>query len=166
MLHVKHGGVMPGRDAGAADFAALSRRLKDAGETGLRRSLYKAIGDAAKPLAEKIGSDEHLRSYMPSRYAGVLSGDMSVKISRLTGRNPGVNIRAKGRVRDRHVARLNAGILMHPLFGDRERWYAQMLGKGMRPGFFDDPARESAPDVRKAILAAMHETALKVTSGR
>ena len=157
---------MAGLDRGAAEFAALSRRLKDAGETGLRRSLYTAIGDAAKPLAQKIGSDDHLRSYMPNRYAGVLSDDMSVKISRLTGKNPGVSIRAKGRVRDRHVARLNAGILMHPLFGDRERWFAQTLGKGMRPGFFDDPAKESAPDVRKAILAAMHETAEKITSGR
>lgn len=150
---------MPGLSTGGTEFAALSRRLKDAGETGLRRNLYKAISEAAKPLTQKIGSDEHLRPYMPNRYASTLSDDLSVKVSRLTGRNPGVSIRAKGRVRDRHVARLNAGILMHPLFGDRERWYVTH----MTPGFFTDPAEESAPDIRDAILSAMHETALKIT---
>jgi hypothetical protein len=152
---------MPGLQAGAADFAALSRRLKDAGETGLRRELYKAIGDAARPLAREIGRDEHLRPYMPNRYAAVLASDLAVTVSRLAGRNPGVSIRAKGRVKGRKVQQLDKGVIQHPLFGDRERWYFQL--RGMRAGFFTDPARASAPQVRDAIVAAMHETALKIT---
>jgi hypothetical protein len=157
---------VPDLAVGAEDFAELSRQLRDAGETGLRRGLYKAISDAAEPLTREIQDVEHLKTYMPDRYALVLSHGLRVTISRRTGWLPGVRIRAKGSDKDRHVARLNAGILMHPLFGDREHWYAQTLGKGMKPGFFDDPAKESAPDIRDAILAAMHETALKITSGR
>lgn len=155
---------MPGLQAGAADFAALSRRLKDAGETGLRRNLYKAIDDAARPLAREIGRESHLRPYMPNRYAAVLASDLAVTVSKLTGRNPGVSVRAKGRVKARHVQRLDKGIIEHPLFGNREHWYYQL--RGMRAGFFTDPARASAPDVRDAIVAAMHETASKITTGR
>jgi hypothetical protein len=155
---------MPGLQAGAADFAALSRRLKDAGERGLKRELYKAINDAAKPLAREIGRDEHLKPYMPDRYAAVLASDLAVTVSRLAGRNPGVRLIAKGRARGRKVQQLNAGIIEHPVFGDRTRWRRQL--RGMKPGFFTDPAKASAPDVRDAIVAAMHETALKITTGR
>lgn len=152
---------MAGLTTQAEDFAALSRRLKDAGETGLRRELYKAINDAARPLAREISRDSHLRPYMPNRYAETLSKDLAVTVSKLTGSDPGVKIRAKGRAKERHVKRLNDGVLMHPLFGDRERWFLQF--KRMKPGFFDDPANAAQPDVRDAILAAMHDVAEKIT---
>ena len=154
---------MAGPADGAAEFGALARRLKEAGETGLRRDLYKAISDAARPLAREIGQDSHLRPYMPNRYAATLASDMSVTVSKLTGRDPGVKIRAKGRVKDRKVKQLNDGILVHPLFGDRDRWFLQL--RRMKAGFFDDPARRAAPEVRRAILGAVRDTARKITNG-
>src|SRR5260221_11519501 len=115
--------------AGAAEFAALARRLKDAGETGLRKELYKAIDTAAQPLVREIGSVTHLMSYMPDRYAGVLASDLAVTVSKLTGRNPGVLVVAKGRVHDRRrVQQLNRGIIQHPLFGNNRRWFTQFDG--------------------------------------
>lgn len=154
---------MPGLAAGAEEFAALARRLKEAGETGLRRELYKAINDAARPLAQEIGSTSHLEPYMPRRYAGVLASDLAVTVSKLTSRNPGVRLVAKGRVRRRKVKSLDAGVLSHPLFGNRKRWFTQT--DGVRAGFFTGPAEQSAPQVRAAILTAMHDVAGKITKG-
>jgi hypothetical protein len=155
---------MAGLTNGAADFAALSRRLKDAGETGLRRGLYKAINDAAKPITREIKDPVHLRPYMPDKYAATLAADIVVStVGKGSIRNPGVQIAARGRAKKRKVAKLNAGIITHPLFGDREHWYFQL--RGMKSGFFDDVCEKSGPQVKKEILAAMHETAMKITGG-
>ena len=154
---------MPASVTGAADFAALSRRLKEAGETGLRRELYRAISKAARPLADEISSTTHLDPYMPNRYAAVLAADLSVTVSRRTGNDPGVSIRAKGRTHGRKLQQLDAGVITHPLWGNREHWFRQRAA--MRAGFFTDPAEQAAPDMRDAILGAMRETARKVTTG-
>jgi len=154
---------MPGSVTGAADFAALSRRLKEAGETGLRRELYRAISRAAGPLADEISSAAHLRPYMPNRYAEVLAADLRVSVSRRTGNDPGVSIRAKARAHSRKLQQLDDGIIEHPLWGNRKFWRKQF--GGMRSGFFTDPAEHAAPDMRDAILAAMRETARKITTG-
>jgi hypothetical protein len=150
--------------SGADDYAALARRLKDAGETGLARALRKALNDAAAPIAREIRDPEHLKSYMPDRYAATLAADM--KLSTLgTGstRSPGVRIQAAGREKKRKVAKVNAGVLTHPLYGNRGHWFTQE--GGMKRGFFDDPCQKSGPQVRDKILAAMHETAAKITDG-
>lgn len=154
---------MPGSVTGAADFAALSRRLKEAGETGLRRELYSAISRAARPLADEISSADHLRPYMPDRYAEALAADLRVGVSRRTGSDPGVSIRAKGKAKRRKLQQLDAGVIGHPLWGNREHWFRQRAA--MRPGFFTDPAEHAAPDMRDAILSAMAETARKITGG-
>ena len=149
--------------AGAEEFAALARRLKEAGETGLRRELYKAIDEAAQPLAREIGSVSHLKPYVPDRYAAVLASDLAVTTSKLTGRNPGVRLIAKGRVRKRKVQLLDSGAIQHPLFGNRTRWFTQR--DGVKAGFFTGPAERSAPRIRAVILAAMHDVAGKITKG-
>jgi len=148
--------------SGADDYAALARRLKDAGEGGLARALRKAIRDAADPIAREIKDPAHLESYMPDRYAATLAAD--VRVSTLGAgsvRNPGVRIQATGRVRKRKVIKVNDGLLTHPVFGNREVWVTQR--DGMKAGFFTDPCDRSGPQVRDRILAAMHETAMKIT---
>ena len=158
---------MAGLADGAEQFAALSRRLKEAGEAGLRRQLYSAINKAAEPIAEKITSVEHLKRYMPDRYAEVLAEDMACTVSKLTGQNPGISMRARSRTRKRKVQWLDQGFINHPVFGrpDQTRrewtwWNAQM--RGMKPGFFSDATRDAAPEVRAAILEAMATTARKI----
>ena len=110
---------MPGSVTGAADFAALSRRLKEAGETGLRRELYKAISKAAEGLVTEISSLEHLKPYMPDRYAAVLASDLSVKAFKRGGENAHVTLRAESRApRKRKLVQLDErGVLVHPVFG-------------------------------------------------
>ena len=155
---------MAGLTAGASEFAALSRRLKDAGEDGLRKELYKAIRAAGEPITREIRDVLHLRPYMPDRHADVLAADIAVSMfQRGSIRSPGVTIAARGRLKRRKVVRLNEGFLTHPLYGNREHWFTQT--DGMKPGFFNDPCNRSGPQVRDKILAAMHDVASKVTGG-
>jgi hypothetical protein len=160
---------MPGSVTGAADFAALSARLKEAGATGLRRELYKAIGKAGDDLATEIRSVEHLKPYMPDPYAEVLAHDLSVRVLKRGGADAHVTLRAEsGAPRKRKLVQLNDGVLVHPVFGQGERktwrWKAQF--SHVRPGFFSDPVERCAPAVREKIQAAMRETARKITTGR
>jgi hypothetical protein len=156
---------MPVSGPGPYQLRKLSARLREAGKEGqgLRRELYKAINQAAKPLAAEIRNSGHLGSYMPDRYAAVLAGDLAVTATKSTSKNPGVAIRAKGRRHKRKVIQLDNGILKHPLYGNREHWFEQVRGK-MRRGFFTDPAERAAPGIRDQVVAALHETGKKITS--
>jgi len=149
---------------GARQFGDLAVALKQIGETELRRELYKAISDAAKPVAEEIKSTAHLDPYLPNRYAAALASDLSVTTFKRTGADPGVTITARAPTAGRggrRIRQLNDGLLSRPLFGDRERWFRQ----GVRPGFFDDPCQAAAPRIRDAIAAAVARVEEKATRG-
>lgn len=154
----------------AERFALLGRYLKEAGEGGLRRNLQKNITAAAGPLAKKIADVEHLKPYMPDRYAVVLGADLGARVSqRFSSGNPGVMIRAKARERKRKVARLDAGTINHPVYaqGPRRDWgWSNYQTGGMRPGFFSDPCKQATPQIRAKVLQALAETERKITEGR
>lgn len=159
---------MPSAVTGAADLSALSARLKEAGATGLRRELYKAIGKAGDDLVVQIGSVEHLKPYMPDHYAETLAGDLSVKVYKRGGADAHVTLRAEGRVHKRKLVQLDErGILVHPVFGGpvRKDWIWRPQFSHVRQGFFTDPVERCAPAVRNKIQAAMRETARKLTTG-
>ena len=98
---------MPGLDGAADEFRDLAKNLRLVGADELRRELYKGINDAAQPLARQIRDPEHLKPYMPDRYAAVLAADLAVTTSKRTGIDPGVFIRARGRGKNRHVQRID-----------------------------------------------------------
>jgi hypothetical protein len=151
-------------DGAGREFATLAANLRLVGEEELRRELFKAISDAAQPLAQKVSNAAHLYPYMPDRYADVLAGDLAVTVSKRTGGSEvGVFLRAKGRHRDRQVRVLNEGFLRHPVFADagspRRSWRWKTQTGGMRAGFFTDPTEAAGPAVRRQILQAMHRIA-------
>jgi hypothetical protein len=153
---------------GYGDLLALSARLKQMGTDGqgLRRELQKSLDDAAVPLAREIASFQHLAPYMPDRYAAVLAEDVDVVAVKRFASEPSVRIRCKGRVKKRKVVHLNDGFINHPVWAQGERktwhWSNDQTG-GMRPGFFFDPAEKAAPEIKDKVLAAMAETARKIT---
>jgi hypothetical protein len=166
---------------GPQAFGIIADHLKAAGEGGLRRELYKAINDAAKPLAREIGSVAHLDPYLPDPYAAVLAEALSVSVSKIAGPNPAVRLRAvggkDGRRRSRHVARINEGILRHPVFGTEAQREAHITAGGsshhgrgwtwvnqrVQPGFFTDPTEKAAPEIRRHIVAAMTDVVNKAS---
>lgn len=160
----------------AVEFGALAAALKDAGETGLRKELYKAFDDAAKPLAREIQRVDHLAAFMPDRYARVLAGDLRVRVSKRTTGEPGVELVGSAptalfsRGRGRKVNQRNAGIITHPVFAvsgtPRRSWTWRTQTKGMRPGFFDRPVEQSGPQVRDQIVAAVARVRDKIYAAK
>jgi hypothetical protein len=158
----------PGRE----QLRTLAARLKEAGEEGqgFRRELMKQITDAAEPLAREIASLEHLKPYMPDRYAAVLAGDITVTAQRIfAGSSPRVSVNCKTRGEHRRkVRRLDAGYINHPIYARGPRsdwdWWSGQTG-GMVPGFFAVPCRNATPAIREKVLEALTETARKITHG-
>jgi adenylosuccinate synthase len=156
--------------SGADDFARLAKRLKDAGETGLRRELNRRLNDAVKPFARDINAAEYLYPYMPNHYADMLAGDMKVTTTkRATGYAYGVAVKVAGRMHKRAVETLNRGILRHPVFAgseiDRRDWKWVTQTASMRPGFFTDAVKEAAPEIRREMEDAIQIVADKITHG-
>lgn len=146
---------------GQYQLRLLSARLREAGEEGqgLRRELFKAINEAAKPLAAEVQDVNHLDAYLPNRYAATLAADMTVGTQKKFGKNPSVAIRARGRAHRRKLKQLDDGTLHHTLWGNRQHWYRQHV----QPGFFSEAARQQAPAIRDQVLGAMAETGRKIT---
>lgn len=156
--------------SGAEEFDRLARRLKEAGETGLRRELNKALNDAAEPFAKDINAAEYLKPYMPDHYAEVLAGDMRVStVKRSSAAAYGVAVRVQGRLRRRQVERLERGQLRHPVFArsdiDRRDWRWKTQEGGMKPGFFSDATKAAAPEVRQQMIDAIRTVEKKITKG-
>ncbi len=156
----------PGRE----QLRELAARLKDAGDEGkgFRRELMSKLDEAARPLAREIASLEHLRPYMPDRYAAVLAADIAVTSQKIFAGNPRVSVRCRTLgERRRKVRLLDAGFINHPVFarGPRDEWdwWNGQTG-GMVPGFFTDPCEKATPQIREKVLQALTETARKITS--
>lgn len=140
----------------AERFGILARHLAEAGETGLRRELYKAVGDAAAPAVEAVR--QGLPDYMPNRYAGVLDPGLQLRVVRSSSAgNPGVRIVASPRGKARKLRRLEGGVLAHPLFGSRKHWYNQT--SHVVKGFFTSPISRQAPQIREQIQEAVDRVA-------
>ena len=153
---------------GTVSFAELSARLKEAGATGLRRQLYKAIDKSAQDLAKEIGSPEHLYPYLPNPYADVLAADLKVRVVKRSGQDPHLTLIAEGKNHKRKIVQLNdRGLLWHPVYarGRRRDWTWRPQFSHVRQGFFTDPVERSAPQIRERITEAMQETARKITRG-
>lgn len=155
---------MAGLDDAASELESIARHLREIGEGELVRDLQTAIRRAVNPVRQEIRAG--LRTHMPKRYAGVLDADLAIQVGVNTrSRNPGVTLRAttRGAVERRRLRRLDRGLLAHPLFGDRERWYYQEL-PSVRPGWFSGPAEDDDPRVRAAIEQVLADASVKATS--
>jgi hypothetical protein len=142
---------MPGTDELAFALSAVAARLREIGDGGLARELQKAIGDAVAPVGGEIRRG--LRPHLPDRYADVLDADLKIsRSSSLSGDEARVTVLASpGGTRKRKLAQSDAGILLHPLYGDRKRWFAQPV----TPGWFSGPVEDAGPQVRQAVEAAL-----------
>jgi hypothetical protein len=149
----------------AREFADLAKNLREVGETGLRRELFKAVDAAADPVAKAIGNTANLDAHMPSGYVEAFGRSLKITTHKTTGgTDPGVTVLVRaptvGRG-GRKVRQRNEGVITHPVFGDRERWKAQT--KGMRGGFADDPVEKARPAVQRKVLEAVDRITKQAT---
>lgn len=151
---------------GADAFLAVSKRLKAAGETELRKELHKAMRDAAKPLIPKIR--EAARADLPQ--AGGLNERIAKKPYRSQVRTGAktAGVRITGTKVD---PRINQGRVAHPVFGRKGK--AKNGGKNVvvqqvpeAEGYFDETIREQAPEIRAELVDTMAEFLNRLAQGR
>lgn len=143
---------------GADDFLRLSKALKHAGRTGLRKELNKQLGDAAKPLIPKTRAVALER--LPK--SGGLAAQVAKAPQRVqvrTGKDPGVRI---GVSKSNSGARgANKGSVRHSVFGDKTRYVDQQVPSG----WFDDTLKDSARDVLPYLEQALENVAEQIVRG-
>lgn len=148
----------------ADDFFRLSKALKHAGQTVLRRELNKELKEAVKPmlpLAQKAFADALPPGELQDR-GGKVKQVVLVK----TGRNPGVTIGIRYGKRGRGLGASNArlanrtGQVRHPLYGDRNHWYNTPVPRAQ--GWFDNTHAENAPLALPGIDRALQNVADQV----
>lgn len=152
---------------GADDFLKLSKALKEAGRTELRRDLHKALRAAVRAHTPKAERElaEHL-PYLKGRQKAV-SHVAQVK----TGRDPGITVGVRYGSKRATNARLanNEGRFRHPVFADGEktrkewRWVNQEV-PGAK-GWFDQIWQDATPEVRGALDVVMQDIADRVVKG-
>lgn len=150
----------------ASELEALAYRLRSAGQDDLARKLNAAMRDAVKPVPDMIRAG--LKPHLPDPYAEVFDADLDIKTAARGG--GGINtdavVTVYARTRSgkrRRFKRLEDGVLEHPLFGNRKRFYAQT--SHVVPGWFSGPASDDAPRVRAALEQALAGIADEVTKG-
>lgn len=151
------GGLQRARSTkGTSDFLALSKALKEAGDTELRKELHKAMRDAAKPLIPKVR--EAARQSFPSR--GGLNERMAKKPIRSAVRTGAktAGVRIQGTKVDPRIN--NEGRIVHPVFGRTGK--AANGGKNAvvqkipdAQGYFDKTISDDAPAIRDDVLNAL-----------
>ena len=147
----------------ARSLNAVAVRLREIGSEGLARELQRNVGRAVDPLKTRIPAA--LRPHLPDRYADELGGELKVtRSTSLGGAGDTAQVTVLARTtgtKRRKLAQSDAGILFHPVFGDRRDWREQAV----QPGWFTDPVEESVPAVREAVEQALDNVIGKAAGG-
>lgn len=144
---------------GAGELKRLGDRLKREGEKGLQKELRRGVAKAVRPLQKSVKAE--MGTYLPSGYTPVLRKALRLRTSNRSG-GVRINAVAAGKKRRRAIAKINAGVLRHPVFGHYSRpWVDQAV----TPDFFYGPLRRGAPVVRDEIQNVMREIASRIANG-
>lgn len=142
--------------SGANTFGALSARLKEAGDKGLRRELFKALNRSTKPLKEAARASA--LAELP-KAGGLAEKVAASQFSTRTraGANPSVRIVVKG-LSVSNLRRIDRGSIRHPVYGNRDVWVDQKVDAG----WFTKPMEGGTSLVRIEIEKAMSEIARRL----
>lgn len=144
---------------GSDDVDALVRRIRThADAKALRKELYAGLNRVTKDVREDMKAS--IGPSLPSRggLAALVMAKASLSTSAAGGRSAGVRIRARNK--DYDLARLNAGRLRHPVWGNREVWVEQTAG--ITPGFLDEAFEKKKPEIAREVSRVLDEIARKV----
>jgi hypothetical protein len=136
-------------DAGRIRDIAL--RLEKAGRGDLLKQIQQALDAAAKPLP--IAAAKQALSILPRAGGlGALVSRTNISVIRgFTAKRAGVLIKAnRGAIKD--PAAINRGRVRHPVYG---HWPKVPIIQVVRAGWFTDPIRDGAPEVRAAMTVAV-----------
>jgi hypothetical protein len=146
----------------ASELEAVAFRLRRAGREDLARELTAGMRRGVQPVPGKIRAG--LKPKLPDRYAAVLDADTDITVVvRNSGADATASVRAaNASFRKRRLNRLDAGILWHPVYGNRKNW-SEQGEPSVQPGWFTRPAEDAAPGVRAALEQALRDVTAKAT---
>ena len=134
---------------GVEDFLAVSRRLRDSGELGLRKELNRRIRVAAKPAVAAVRASA--RAGLPQ--SGGLNEFIARKrasVQTRTGASPGVRIKI-----EKQDERLDTeGRVVHPIFF-RPPLVRRIVVQFVQPGVMSTGFQSAAPEIRGEVVAAI-----------
>jgi hypothetical protein len=145
---------------GTEDFIALSKALKQAGATQLRKELHKAVQAAAKPLIPQVRAAAE--ASLPKH--GGLNRRIAKKPYRTQARTGAktAGVRIVGAQVD---PRINSqGRIQHPVFGRKGSTVVQFVPEAK--GYFDDTLSRGAAPTREAIAQALSDFADRIIRER
>lgn len=144
------------RVGGADELNRLARKLKEVGDKGLRKELYRGLQRATKPIRADV--QRSLATRLPER--GGLARKMSrARVTskiRTANRNTRLTIQVSSpRGEDFDVQAMDRGRLRHPVFGRRGKWVTQQIP----PGAVSEPLEAGADTARTEATAALSRVA-------
>jgi hypothetical protein len=158
---------VPGFDlsiTGLDDVAKLTRDLKAAGNTELKKEMREAAKRIAVPAQEAVR--QAALDTLPTK-GGLnewVAGRLKFKsLVRLAGKNVGIRIKIshRGKTGLSDLGAINRGRVRHPLYGNRDHWYLTQVPAG----FVGKALDEMADTAREEFLAAVDEVARKFAAG-
>jgi hypothetical protein len=132
-------------DLGANDFLALSKRLKAAGKTELRKELNKTMNNAAKPLIPKIRQAAATKLPQSGGLAQRIAKKPYRAQTRTGAKTAGVRI-----VGTKVDPRIDQGRVAHPVFGRKP-----VVVQSVTPGYFSETLERSGPEIRAEVVGAL-----------
>jgi hypothetical protein len=152
---------MVSRIEGLEDLQRVADALKEAGDKDLQNKVSAALRNQAKPLGLLVlrtGAAE-----MPHRggLSGRVSGMGRVGVSSaLKGRVSAVSVILRNKGVD--LKSMDAGVLRHPVFGNRSAWVRQSVPSGAFSRAFDAEALVVQRAATKAAQDVLDDVARKV----
>ncbi|MGZ6838562.1 MAG: hypothetical protein ACXVGE_22085 [Blastococcus sp.] len=132
---------------GAEDFLKLSKALKAAGRTELRKGLNKGMRQAAKPLIQDV-RDAAKRELPKEGGLNEVVAKSRIRVQTRTGAlTAGVRIVGTGQ----GLNGADIGVLRHPVFGHRDRWVQQDVPAGWFTGTLSEKAVTVLPALAQAV---------------
>lgn len=124
-----------GSIVGRAQLREVITKLEITSPAELEKNLLEGTRKAVAGSVIKKDVQGEAVAKLPKRhgYAAVLAKAVKVS-SRVSGGRTikaAIQVSATGRREGRDVASLNRGVLRHPLFGNRKRWYPQLVRRGL-----------------------------------
>lgn len=144
---------------GAEHFLELSKALKRAGQTAMRKELHAGMRRAAKPLIAKTRAEARRRLPKGGGLADQVAKEPQRVQVRTGARSAGVRLAVSNKAGGARAA--NRGKIRHPVFGNRDVWVDQKVPAG----WFDDPAEAEAPQIRRELDRAVRDIVAQIERG-
>lgn len=149
------------RIQGTEDLQKVADALKEAADKDLQREVSAAIRGEAKPLGIRVlrrgAQDMPHSGGLADRVSGM--GRVGVSAS-LRGRVASVRVLLRNKGVD--LRSMDAGVVRHPVYGNRQAWVRQSVPVGAFTQAFEAEAKAVADAASKAAQKVVADVARKV----